>query len=271
MSLDVDKTGRILTVTMNRPEALNALDPETGTRMREVFDDFREDDGLWAAILTGAGEKAFCAGADIKKTIASVLDESAWVQRKSYLGGRDVYHALENQTKPILAAVNGYALGGGLELALCCDIRIASETASLGLPEVSIGIMPGAGGTQRLSRVVGMARALDLVLTGERIDARAALAIGLVTRVVPPGELMKTVRELAENILPEGPPRRPIRQGGGPPGRGDEPRRRPGLREHAVHAPAGHARRERRDLGLRREAETGVSRRIKTRPWGAFL
>ncbi len=205
MSLDVDKTGRILTVTMNRPEALNALDPETESRMREVFDDFREDDGLWAAILTGAGEKAFCAGADIKKTIASVLDESAWVQRKSHLGGRDVYHALENQTKPILAAVNGYALGGGLEMALCCDIRIASETASLGLPEVSLGIMPGAGGTQRLSRIVGMARALDLVLTGERIDARAALAIGLVTRVVPPGELMKTARELAENICRKAP------------------------------------------------------------------
>ena len=205
MSLDVDKTGRILTVTMNRPEALNALDPETDSRMREVFDDFREDDGLWAAILTGAGEKAFCAGADIKKTIASVLDESAWVQRKSHLGGRDVYHALENQTKPILAAVNGYALGGGLELALCCDIRIASETASLGLPEVSLGIMPGAGGTQRLSRIVGMARALDLVLTGERIDARAALSIGLVTRVVPPGELMKKARELAENICRKAP------------------------------------------------------------------
>ena len=205
MSLDVDKTGRILTVMMNRPEALNALDPETESRMREVFDDFREDDRLWAAILTGAGEKAFCAGADIKKTIASVLDESAWVQRKSYLGGRDVYHALENQTKPILAAVNGYALGGGLELALCCDIRIASETASLGLPEVSLGIMPGAGGTQRLSRIVGMAQALDLVLTGERIDARAALAIGLVTRVVPPGELMKTARELAENICRKAP------------------------------------------------------------------
>ena len=205
MSLDVDKTGRILTVMMNRPEALNALDPETESRMREVFDDFRENDRLWAAILTGAGEKAFCAGADIKKTIGSVLDESAWVQRKSYLGGRDVYHALENQTKPILAAVNGYALGGGLELALCCDIRIASETASLGLPEVSLGIMPGAGGTQRLSRIVGMAQALDLVLTGERIDARAALAIGLVTRVVPPGELMKTARELAENISREAP------------------------------------------------------------------
>lgn len=205
MSLDVDKTGRILTVMMNRPEALNALDPETESRMREVFDDFREDDRLWAAILTGAGEKAFCAGADIKKTIGSVLDESAWVQRKSYLGGRDVYHALENQTKPILAAVNGYALGGGLELALCCDIRIASETASLGLPEVSLGIMPGAGGTQRLSRIVGMAQALDLVLTGERIDARAALAIGLVTRVVPPGKLMKTARELAENICRKAP------------------------------------------------------------------
>ena len=205
MSLDVDKTGRILTVMMNRPEALNALDPETESRMREVFDDFRENDRLWAAILTGAGEKAFCAGADIKKTIGSVLDESAWVQRKSYLGGRDVYHALENQTKPILAAVNGYALGGGLELALCCDIRIASETASLGLPEVSLGIMPGAGGTQRLSRIVGMAQALDLVLTGERIDARAALAIGLVTRVVPPGELMKTARELAENICRKAP------------------------------------------------------------------
>ncbi len=205
MSLDVEKKDRILTVTMNRPEALNALDPETRVGLREIFDDFREDDDLWAAILTGAGDKAFCAGADIKKTIAPLLDESAWVKRKTFLSGRDVFHALENQTKPIIAAVNGYALGGGLELALCCDIRIASETASLGLPEVSIGIMPGAGGTQRLSRVVGMARALDLVLTGERIDAREALAIGLVTRVAPPGELMKTAREVAETICRKAP------------------------------------------------------------------
>ena len=205
MSLIVDKQDRILTVTMDRPEALNALDPETRVEMTEVFDEFREDDDLWVAILTGSGEKAFCAGADIKKTIAPVLDESVWTKRQTYLRARDIYPALENQTKPVIAAVNGYAMGGGLELALCCDIRLASENAKLGLPEVNIGIMPGSGGTQRLARVVGMAHALDMTLTGAHIDAEHALRIGLVTRVVPLSDLMKSARGIAETICRKAP------------------------------------------------------------------
>ena len=205
MSVDVEKRDRTLTVTINRPEALNALDPETRTGLGEVFEEFRDDDDLWVAILTGAGEKAFCAGADIKKTIQPVLDESVWTKRKTFLRGRDIYPILENQIKPVIAAINGYALGGGLELALCCDIRIASETASFGLPEVTIGIMPGAGGTQRLSRVVGLAHALHMTLTGERIDAQEAYRIGLATRVVPPADLMNTAREIAETICQRAP------------------------------------------------------------------
>ncbi|MFQ5694129.1 MAG: enoyl-CoA hydratase/isomerase family protein [Nitrospinota bacterium] len=205
MSLLIEKKDRILTMTLNRPEAMNALDPDTRVRLRDVLEEFREDDGLWVAILTGAGEKAFCAGADIKKTISPTLEQSVWDKRRPFLGGRDVYPVLEGLTKPVIAAINGYALGGGLEMALCCDIRIASETASFGLPEVSIGIMPGSGGTQRLSRVMGLPHALHMTLTGERIDAREAHRIGLVTRVVAPGDLMKTAREIAETICRRAP------------------------------------------------------------------
>ncbi|MFQ5914053.1 MAG: enoyl-CoA hydratase/isomerase family protein [Nitrospinota bacterium] len=205
MTVQVDKKDRIFTATINRPESLNALDPDTRVRLRGAFEEFREDNGLWVAILTGAGEKAFCAGADIKKTISASLDQTVWDRRKPFLGEGDIYPLLESLTKPVIAAVNGYALGGGLELALCCDIRVASETASFGLPEVNIGIMPGAGGTQRLSRVVGLAHALHMTLTGERIDAKEARRIGLTTRVCPPAELMQTAREIAESICRRAP------------------------------------------------------------------
>ena len=205
MSVRIEKSDRILTVTINRPGALNTLDPETRTELTEAFVEFHEDDDLWVAILTGAGEKAFCAGADIKKYVMPSLTQNAWTRRKVFLTGRDIYPTLENQTKPVIAAINGFALGGGLELALCCDIRIASENATLGLPEINIGIMPGSGGTQRLSRVVGLPYALHMTLTGERIDANEALRINLVTRVVPPAELMKTAREIAESICQKAP------------------------------------------------------------------
>jgi enoyl-CoA hydratase/carnithine racemase len=205
MSLIIDRRDKILTVTMNRPEALNALDPETRIEMTEAFDDFRENDDLWVAILTGSGEKAFCAGADIKKTIAPALEESVWTKRQTFLNTHDIYPTLENQTKPIIAAINGYAMGGGLELALCCDIRIGSENAKLGLPEVNIGIMPGSGGTQRLARIVGMAHALDMTLTGMHINAEHALRIGLITQIVSSSDLMESANKIAETISQKAP------------------------------------------------------------------
>ncbi|MBI2882100.1 MAG: enoyl-CoA hydratase/isomerase family protein [Candidatus Tectomicrobia bacterium] len=205
MTVLVDKKGRILTITINRPEAMNALDPETRSRLCEAFEEFRDDDQLWVAVLTGAGEKSFCAGADIKKTIAASLDQTVWGRRKPFLQGRDLFAVLGELSKPVIAAVNGYALGGGLELALCCDIRVASERATFGLPEVGLGIIPGAGGTQRLSRAVGVSQALYMTLTGSRIDAQEAYRIGLVSRVVPPGELMGAALETAETICKRGP------------------------------------------------------------------
>ena len=153
--------------------------------MCECIDEFREDDNLWVAILTGVGEKSFCAGADIKKAIGASLDQGVWGRRKPFVNARDLYNVMESVTKPIIAAINGYALGGGLELALCCDVRIASESAKFGLPEVGLGIIPGAGGTQRLSRAVGVGHALNLTLMGNRIDSQEAYRIGLVNRVVP--------------------------------------------------------------------------------------
>ena len=205
MSVLAEKKDRILTLTIDRPKAMNALDPDTRGRLAEHFEEFHDDDDLWVAVLTGAGEKSFCAGADIKKTIGASLDQTVWARRKPFLKGRDLYTVLGNLTKPVVAAVNGYALGGGLELALCCDIRVASETATFGLPEVGLGIIPGAGGTQRLTSVVGVAHALNLILTGNRIDAGEAHRIGLVSAVVPPGELMSAARETAEAIRKRGP------------------------------------------------------------------
>ena len=205
MTVLVEKKDRILTLTINRPEAMNSLDPETRSWLCERFDEYREDNDLWVAILTGAGERSFCAGADIKKTIGASLGQDVWSRRKPFVHAKDLYTVLESMTKPVIAAVNGYALGGGLELALCCDIRIASETASFGLPEVGLGIIPGAGGTQRLSRVVGVGHALNLILMGNRIDSQEAYRIGLVSRVVHPGELMKAAQEAAETICKRGP------------------------------------------------------------------
>lgn len=205
MTVLVEKKDRILKLTINRPEAMNSLDPETRNRLCEYIDDFREDDDLWVAILTGVGEKSFCAGADIKKAIGVSLNQGVWSRRKPFVNARDLYNVMESVTKPIIAAINGYALGGGLELALCCDVRIASELAKFGLPEVGLGIIPGAGGTQRLSRVVGVGHALNLILMGNRIDSQEAYRIGLVNRVVPPKDLMEAAQEAAETICKRGP------------------------------------------------------------------
>ncbi|MBL7210991.1 MAG: enoyl-CoA hydratase/isomerase family protein [Desulfobacteraceae bacterium] len=192
---------KIAYVTINRPHALNACDQPTYNRLAEVWQDFRDNDDAWIAIITGMGERAFCAGSDIKLNFSAVprTSEAFDHQRKG-----DLVRGLEIW-KPIIAAINGHANGGGLEIALACDIRVASENAQFGLGEVKIGLLPGGGGTQRLPRAVSLCNALWMLYTGDRIDAQEAYRIGLVNRVVPLPELMLTAEAMARKILESGP------------------------------------------------------------------
>lgn len=205
MALLFDKQDHIAVVTLNRPEALNSIDPETAGELIDAAERIMEDKDIWLGVLTGAGEKAFCAGADVKKLIGPSANMTMVDHREQYLRGKDFRIVLPRIWKPMLCAVNGYALGGGLELALCCDIRLASENAQFGLPEVSLAIIPGAGGTQRLARFIGLGRALDMILTGRRVAAAEALDMGLVSKVVPQAELMNTAMEYAAMICEKGP------------------------------------------------------------------
>ncbi|MDO3376879.1 enoyl-CoA hydratase-related protein [Geoalkalibacter halelectricus] len=186
----------IATLTINRPEVLNALNAELVESLRRHLAILDSDPRARVIILTGAGEKAFIAGADI----GAMRDLDPLAARETALLAQEFLNDIERCAKPVIAAVNGYALGGGCELALACDLRVASENASFGQPEINLGIIPGWAGTQRLPRLVGKGRALEMILTGERIDAREAWRIGLVNRVVAPGELMDEARKLALRI-----------------------------------------------------------------------
>jgi len=187
----------IARITMNRPEKLNALNRETMHELDAALDDFFGDAGARLIILTGAGSKAFVAGADITELARQTPREG-----KDYsLFGQGVLRKLESGGKPSIAAINGFALGGGLELALACHMRIASQGALLGLPEVTLGIIPGFGGTQRLPRLVGRGIAMELILSGAKIDAAEALRIGLVNKVVPAEQLQSAAADLAAAIL----------------------------------------------------------------------
>ena len=192
---------KIAYVTINRPHALNACDQPTYNRLAEVWRDFRDNDDAWIAILTGMGERAFCAGSDIKLNFSDKprSSEAFDPQRKG-----DLTRGLEIW-KPIIAAINGHGNGGGLEMALACDIRVASENAQFGLGEVKIGLLPGGGGTQRLPRAISLCNALWLLYTGDRIDAQEAYRIGLVNKVVPLPELMTNAKAMAQKILESGP------------------------------------------------------------------
>jgi enoyl-CoA hydratase/carnithine racemase len=196
-----DKKGRIAVITINRPERMNAIDPQTSEELRNAWSDFRDDDEVWVAILTGAGERAFSAGLDLRATAEAFAAGSA-PRFTVPFGG--ITRGIEI-LKPMIAAINGHCLAGGLEMALCCDIRLAAENATFGLPEVTRAIIPGAGGTQRLPRAIGLAKALDLIITGARIDAQEALRYGLVSQVLPQPELMPKAMELAELICQNGP------------------------------------------------------------------
>jgi len=186
----------IALITMNRPKAMNALNQETLDELNQLVDVLAKDSSVQVVILTGSGEKAFVAGADI----AQMQSMSAMEGRNFGKLGQAVFNKLENLPQPVIAAVNGFALGGGCELAMACDIRIASEKAKFGQPEVTLGITPGFAGTQRLPRLVGKGRAKQLLYTGDVIDAQEAYRIGLVNVVAPAEELMTTARAMAQKI-----------------------------------------------------------------------
>jgi enoyl-CoA hydratase len=192
---------RIALVELNRPQVLNALDKRTLDELEALFTAHRDDPKVGVVILTGAGEKAFAAGADIKEL--GGLD--AFGGRHFANRGQQVLGLIGGFPKPVIAAVNGFCLGGGCELALACHLRIAADNARFGQPEVKLGLIPGYGGTQRLPRLVGLGRALELLLTGDVIEAREAERIGLVNRVVPASDLIPHCRQLAERILKNAP------------------------------------------------------------------
>jgi enoyl-CoA hydratase len=200
-NIRVETEDGIALVTIDRPKKLNALDSATLGELENAFESLRGDPDVRAAIITGSGDKAFVAGADIRE----LAEKNPVTGLEAALRGQSVFRKIERLGKPVVAAVNGFALGGGLELALSCHFRLASPNAKLGLPEVSLGAIPGYGGTQRLSRLVGRGRALELILTGEPIDADEAYRIGLVNRVVLQDELLSASRELLSKCIRNAP------------------------------------------------------------------
>jgi len=199
-NLVVTLRDRVAFVTINRPDKLNALNAATKAELLELFNKLKNDSSVDIIILTGAGEKSFVAGTDIAELAA--LDATSGKEFSQ--SGQDLFNLIENLGKPVIAAVNGYALGGGCELALACHLRIASENAKFGQPEVNLGIIPGYGGTQRLARLIGKGRAMEMILTSNQIDAGEALRVGLVNKVVPQTELLSTAENVARTILSKG-------------------------------------------------------------------
>ena len=199
-NLTLKKEDRLATITMNRPEALNALNSETFHELNAAFDELEKDDKIEVILVTGEG-KAFVAGADI----VEMQNMNGQQSRAFSMLGQQVFRRMELMEKVFIGAINGFSLGGGCEFAMACDIRIASEKAKFGQPEVNLGVTPGFAGTQRLPRLVGMAKAKELLLTGDMIKADEAYRIGLVNRVVTPESLMDEARKIAETILTKGP------------------------------------------------------------------
>jgi enoyl-CoA hydratase len=197
----LERDGAVAIVTFNRPAVLNALNAQTLDELRRVLLDLQADETIRVVVLTGAGEKAFVAGADINELARQTPASGRELAR----AGQAVIDLVESLGKPVIAAINGFALGGGCELAMACTLRIAADSARLGQPEINLGIVPGYGGTQRLPRLVGKGRALELLLTGAAIGAAEALRIGLVNRVVPAAELMSAVRQLASELARQAP------------------------------------------------------------------
>jgi len=196
-----EKSGGIATITLNRPEALNAFSKEVIEEILKALEDVKADENTRVVILTGAGEKAFSAGADIK----AMKGMNALKARELSLMGEKLCDTLENLEKPVIAAINGYALGGGLEVAMACDIRIASENARMGQTEINIGLIPGWGGTQRLTRLIGKTKAKELIFTGKIVDAKTAEQLGIVNMVVPTEKFRETVQQFAAELASKAP------------------------------------------------------------------
>jgi len=199
-TLRLDRQGRVAIITINRPDKRNALNIKTREEGAALLDQLREDDSVGVVVFTGAGDKAFVAGADI----GEFAGRTAITQRE-VMTSRSLFTAIDTFPKPVIAMINGYCLGGGCELAMACDIRIASENASFGQPEINLGIIPGGGGTQRLTRLVGEGKAMEMILTGEIIDARTAFSIRLVNQVVPADQLQAKTLEMANRIAEKSP------------------------------------------------------------------
>ena len=196
----LEREDRVAILTINRPKALNALNNDTLLEIKSAVLEVKEDSGIDLLIITGAGDKAFVAGADI-----SFMQNLSAMEGRAFASlGQEAFRMIEALEKPVIAAVNGFALGGGCELAMCCDFRIASTKAKFGQPEVGLGITPGFGGTQRLPRLVGTGMAKQMLFTADAIDAKEALRIGLVNSVVEPEELMDSVKKIAKRILNKG-------------------------------------------------------------------
>ena len=196
-----ERDGGVAVVTINRPKVLNALNSATLDELRRVLLAIRRDEAVRCVVITGAGEKSFIAGADINELAVQTPVSG----RDHARTGQHVLDLLENLGKPVIAAINGFALGGGCELAMACTIRIAADTARLGQPEINLGIIPGYAGTQRLARLIGRGRALDMLLTGEHVNAAEAFRLGLVNRVVPASQLMDDARKLAASLAAKAP------------------------------------------------------------------
>lgn len=199
-TLLVERRERVAIITINRPEKRNALNIQTRAEGAAALEELRDDESVGVVVFTGAGDKAFIAGADI----GEFAGRTALTQR-DVMTGRSLFTAIDTFPKPVIAMINGYCLGGGCELALSCDLRIASETASFGQPEINLGIIPGGGGTQRLTRLVGEGKAMELILTGDIIDARTAFSLGLVNMVVPAADLEAKTMEVAGRISEKSP------------------------------------------------------------------
>ncbi|MGH9968822.1 MAG: enoyl-CoA hydratase/isomerase family protein [Pyrinomonadaceae bacterium] len=199
-TLLLERRERVAIITINRPDKRNALNIKTREEGAQLLDELRNDDSVGVVVFTGAGDKAFIAGADI----AEFAGRTAMMQR-DVMTRASLFTAIDTFPKPVIAMINGYCLGGGCELALACDIRIAGENASFGQPEINLGIIPGGGGTQRLTRLVGEGKAMELILTGDIIDAKTAFSIGLVNHVVPADQLEPKTMEIAKRISDKGP------------------------------------------------------------------
>jgi enoyl-CoA hydratase len=199
-TLLVERRGRVAIVTINRPEKRNALNIRTRAEGAAALEELREDEEIRVVVFTGAGDKAFIAGADIGEFAGRTA-----VTQRDVMTGRSLFTAIDTFPKPVIAMINGYCLGGGCELAMACDLRIASERASFGQPEINLGIIPGGGGTQRLTHLVGEGKAMELILTGEIIDAQTAYSYGLVNTVVPAEELEAKTMEIANRIAEKSP------------------------------------------------------------------